>query len=101
MAELKATLTFDMDAGVEAFKALAEDNARLRALLKQAEHVGPFDEASCPWCGLEPGRRRLEPVASAGQLPIGTDRLGRLMCWVDLDRHAANCPAFTPTGEVK
>lgn len=76
MAELKATLTFDMDAGVEAFKAMAEDNARLRELIKQAEH-GDTNRGDwwCPWCET---------------------RLA-----INSPRHTTGCPAFTPTGEVK
>jgi hypothetical protein len=52
-----------------------QDNARLRALIKQAEFANKAETASgagafCPWCGIEDG-------------------------------HRDDCPAFTPEGEVK
>ena len=56
-------------------KALLADNARLRALVKAqewgAENVSRI-EPICPWCGAP------------------TD-----------NEHAPDCPAFTPTGEVR
>lgn len=80
MAELKATLTFDMDAGMESFRALAEDNARLRTLIKDTEHADTHrGDWWCPWC-------QMRLVSGATDDPL---------------RHTDDCPAFTPTGEVK
>ena len=63
--------------------ALKADNARLRALIKDKEYAhvgGEYDEGDgyraqydeCPWCGGDA-----------------------------VKRHADDCPAFTPEGEVK
>lgn len=69
---------------IEEFEA---DNARLRALIKQAEWKAEWSEegGECPWC--EALQRQLRygngrPVEKTG-------------------KHAADCPAFTPEGEVK
>lgn len=63
------------DAVIDEVEALQADNARLRAVIKEAEKSGdrPGAYPTCPWCQSEPG---------------------------DKDRHA-DCPAFTPEGEVR
>ena len=63
------------DAVIDEVEALQADNARLRAVIKEAEKSGdrPGAYPMCPWCQSEPG---------------------------DKDRHA-DCPAFTPEGEVR
>ncbi len=55
------------------------DNARMRALVKDAEWSGATGregDPACPWCSAEP-----KPIEDG--------------------LHAADCPAFTPSGEVK
>ena len=68
--------------GAARASSLEADNARLRALIKQAEYGDHTHyEDSCPWCGC---------------VAIGHR-------WTKLDEppHSDDCPAFTPTGEVK
>ena len=79
-------LTFDIDAMMpdipyKAVKAQAADNARLRALIKEAEwRGGDVDgDISCPWCG--------ESRDNYAGHPGG--------------KHTNDCPAFTPEGQVK
>ena len=68
---------------VDELRQLKADNARLRALIKDKEYAhvgGEYDEGDgyraqydeCPWCGGDA-----------------------------VKRHADDCPAFTPEGEVK
>lgn len=62
---------------------LAKDNARLRALIKDAEFegcVGRDSDTACPWCGEEPAQSR------------GAD--DRRIDHVD-------CPAFSAPGVVR
>ena len=59
---------------------LREDNERLRSVIKEAEwgnHRQGGEE--CPWCEFE------RPRNHSGVKSI----------------HASDCPAFSPTGEVK
>ena len=59
---------------------LRADNARLRALVKDAERN---IESECSWCGADRSRTERNNDASA------------------YEPHAAHCPAFTPDGVVK
>ena len=62
----------------ELLAATVADNARLRALVKAKEWaIWVQNSSECPWCGRD------GPEA------------GRV------ERHADDCPAFTPSGEVK
>lgn len=68
--------------------ALEDDNARLRALIKAKEWgATPEDpqDCECPWCG---NIKTLLRYAN-GKPVFGTGS------------HAADCPAFTPEGEVR
>lgn len=64
-------------AAVEELARLRNDNARLRALIKNAETAAgyqSFNGVCCPWCGAE----LMQP-----------------------EPHSADCMAFTPGGTVK
>ncbi|HEY1086328.1 MAG TPA: hypothetical protein VGE37_01490 [Archangium sp.] len=70
----------------------ATEEARLRALIKQAEWSDNFrDMQSCPWCEEErpPSPEELKRSQANGWKPTG--RFG----------HADTCPAFTPDGQVR
>lgn len=58
-------------------RKLVADNERLRGLVKEAEDMGSdasIADFACPWCGQ--------------------GRFGK-------PRHLADCPAFTPEGDVR
>lgn len=67
-----------VDVGARIEELLKKDNARLRALIKQAEWAGGWNASAnkCEWCDTEAG-------------------------WPKPAPHTADCPAFTVTGEVK
>ncbi len=78
-----------VDALIDEVTRLDADNARLRGLMRRAEHVEcrcmSSQETGCPWCskgGFYFDRNATPPK-----------RFG--------DGHDADCPAFTPDGEVR